>query len=193
MIRTIRVVAVAAAVAAFASVAAPASAADPVPAPTVQVSRSAPHKSGPDNATAYWANNSMTGYCGQTDGGYVIAAQLFLTGWGVYTGRIDDYWGSKSHTAMLAYQRDRGLSQDGCAGPLTWADMQARTAFHATTANCNAPGNLDVYRLYHGGEPVYFDRSSVTHYWYSWTYLQPVGGPVGEHLYRFSDDIVVRC
>ena len=172
-------------------------AADPLPpAPdvTITADRRPPHKSGPDNNTPSWANNSLTGYCGQTDGGYVIAAQAFLYAAGHYAGAVDNYWGSKSHSAMLSYQTERQtLQRDGCAGPETWADIQARARYVGTTTNCAGPGSLDVYRYSRLGRDAIYDRSTVTSYWYTDTWYVPRGGPVGEHLYRFSDNLVVRC
>jgi hypothetical protein len=175
--------------------AAPALADDPLPDPTISVDRNPPHTSGPDNSTPYWANNSLTGYCGQTDGGYVVAAQSFLRTWGTYPGRIDNYWGPQSHSALINYQRARGsLQVDGCAGPATWDDMQRRTRYVADSANCHqAPGSLSVYALRVADREAFFDRSSATRYWYADTFLEAVSPPVGEALYRFSDSLVVRC
>jgi hypothetical protein len=173
--------------------AAPAAADGVKPSVTVEVSDA--HTSGPDNDTAYWANNSMTGQCGQTDGGFVIAAQSFLWAWGKYAGPVDNFWGSASKNALMAYQRERGnLQVDGCAGPLTWRDMQGQTRALGTSSNCDgAPGTLAVSGLARGGRTAYYDRSSSTKYWYTDTHVTPNGGPVRAHLYRFSDDLVVRC
>jgi hypothetical protein len=160
--------------------------ADPVPpGPAVEIARSGPHTSGPDNKTEAWSNNSLTGYCGQTDGGYVIAAQEFLYAWGKYAGPIDDYWGTNSKNALVSYQSERPrLDPDGCAGPKTWADMQVNTPFIGTTDNCGgAVGELRVYGFQRAGRVAYFDRSTGTQYWYTDPGLVPRGGPVGEHLY----------
>jgi hypothetical protein len=167
-------------------------AADPVPpVPRVEVDRQGPHTSGPDNSTAYWSNNSLTGYCGQTDGGYVIAAQSLLYAYGFYGGLVDGYWGPKSHEALVAYQTARHLKlHEGCAGPETWADMQQFARYYSTSDNCRGgAGSLAVYKF---GSAL-FDRASATHYWYSDPWQQSRGSAVGDHLYRFSDDFVARC
>lgn len=160
----------------------------------IHASQSPAHKSGPDNTTSAWANNSMTGYCGQVDGGYPVAAQLFLYADGRYAGPIDNYWGSHSHSALIAYQRSRGtLQPDGCAGPKTWADMQARTRYVGSSSECVGSGSLAVIQYTRSGRSAFFDQSTRTRYWFADTYLQPDGGPVGEHLYRFSDDLHSYC
>ncbi|MDQ1710561.1 MAG: hypothetical protein QOE45_11 [Frankiaceae bacterium] len=168
----------------------------PAPGSSVVLGAAAakPHRSGPDNISPSWANNSMTGYCGQTDGGYDVAAQLLLRAYGSYTGLIDNYWGSKSHSALIAYQREDGtLEPDGCAGPKTWADMQAGLVYIGDSSECEGSGVLKVYRYARGGRVVHYDRSSRTSYWYGDAYLQPTGGPVRERLYRFSDNLVAYC
>lgn len=161
---------------------------------SVEASASPAHKRGPDNTTPSWANNSMTGYCGQVDGGYPVAAQLFLYAAGTYAGPIDNYWGSNSHTALINYQRTHGnLQTDGCAGPKTWADMQARVTPIGQSTECNGFGYLNAFRYQPGARWAYFDQSTQSQYWYADVSLQPRGGPIGEHLYRFSDDLHAYC
>ncbi|HEU0131307.1 MAG TPA: peptidoglycan-binding domain-containing protein [Mycobacteriales bacterium] len=154
------------------------------------------HKSGPDNTTPYWANNSLTGYCGQTDGGYVVAVQLFLQTYNTYTAPIDGKWGPQSHDALARYQANTGrLQHDGCAGPDTWYDMQRRTKYLATSTECyRNPGDLNVYAFRGGsGRVSYYDRSTWSGYWYADTYFHSVASPAAEHLYRFSDDLHAYC
>ena len=177
-----------------AAVTAAPAAADPVPDPSVILDRDGPHTSGPDNNTGYWANNSLTGYCGQTDGGYVLAARSYLYAWGLYTGAVDNYWGPRSHDALLRYQAERGeLQRDGCAGPQTWQDMQLHADYVGRMFNCAGPGYLDVYYFEGAGGPAYFTRSPSPRYWYTDPSQQPRGSRVGAHLYRFSDNLVARC
>jgi hypothetical protein len=166
---------------------------DPVTVYAAPRTYAKPHKSGPDNNTPTWANNSMTGYCGQTDGGFVVAAQTFLYAWGAYPGPIDNVWGPKSHSALLQYQDARGLQRDGCGGPQTWADMQPFARYIGDTVECSGSGSLRVYRYAKNGRWAVYDRSTRTLYWYADTHLQPVGGQVGDHLYRFSDDLKPYC
>jgi hypothetical protein len=192
------VVAMVAAVMSCALPAVAVNAADPLPDPTkVIVARSGttakPHKTGPDNNTPTWANNSLTGYCGQTDGGFVIAAQLLLYAYGLYPGPIDNYWGPKSHSALLNYQAARGLQRDGCAGPDTWLDLQRQTKLIGSSSECTGPGSLRNYQYSRASRWAYYDRSTQSLYWFGDTHLQPRGGPVGDHLYRFSDDLKAYC
>ncbi|HPE15521.1 MAG TPA: peptidoglycan-binding protein, partial [Oscillospiraceae bacterium] len=49
----------------------------------------------------------------------VKALQTALTEQGFDTGGIDGVFGSRTKKAVLAFQKARGLTQDGVAGPLT--------------------------------------------------------------------------
>ena len=47
--------------------------------------------------------------------------ETFLTGLGHYMGEIDGTFDDRTHNATIAFQRQRGLHQDGVVGPRTWA------------------------------------------------------------------------
>jgi hypothetical protein len=94
---------------------------------------------------------------------------------------------------MLNYQAALGLQRDGCAGPHTWSDMQAHAVFIGTSTECTGSGSLEAYQYHKNSAWSYYDRSTRSLYWYADTYLQPTGGPVGEHLYRFSDNLTAYC
>jgi peptidoglycan hydrolase-like protein with peptidoglycan-binding domain len=144
------------------------------------------------NGTAHWSNNSNTGYCGQADGGYVVAAQSMLRTWGTYGGTIDNYWGSGSNSGLLTYQANRGLSADGCAGPSTWANMQALTSSFHSGAICGSSQGV-YFRYLKGGRSSYFLRpNGGQRYWRAQAY--PAGGPVEAFAYyRFSNALVEFC
>ncbi|MEW5891424.1 MAG: peptidoglycan-binding protein [Pseudomonadota bacterium] len=56
-------------------------------------------------------------------GDCVRFAQARLTAHGFSPGAIDGAFGSKTYSATVAFQRARGLAQDGVIGPLTWAEL----------------------------------------------------------------------
>lgn len=53
-------------------------------------------------------------------GTFVYIAQFILAAKGYYTGKLDADFGSKTDTAVRAFQKANGLVIDGCVGPLTW-------------------------------------------------------------------------
>ncbi len=151
------------------------------------------YASAADNTSYYWSNNSNTGYCGQVDGGYVVAAQEILNTYGQYGGKIDNYWGSGSHNALVNFQSLRGLSADGCAGPQTWNNMQNLIRFH-TTESCGRSDAFDIYRYPRDGRVSYFQRPLAgTRIWSVYSDAN-VGGPVLlREMYRFSDNLNTYC
>lgn len=146
-----------------------------------------------DNTSSSWSNNSYTGFCGQVDGGYVVAAQEILNTWGTYTGQIDNYWGPGSGNALVSYQASRGLSADGCAGPSTWSNMQALTVSFSHSATCGTTIGY-YYRYLKNSSSSYFLRPDTgTRYW-AVQANNNVGGPVGLFTYyRFSDNLYKYC
>ena len=53
-------------------------------------------------------------------GTLVYIAEFILSAKGYYTGKMDANFGSGLHAAVIAFQKDRGLSADGIVGPDTW-------------------------------------------------------------------------
>lgn len=53
----------------------------------------------------------------------VILLQRRLKGNGVYSGRIDNVFGPKTEAGVEAFQRKRGIKQDGVVGPHTWYEL----------------------------------------------------------------------
>lgn len=60
----------------------------------------------------------VKGYLGYSDKGTTVKRlQLFLQWYGVYTAKIDSDFGKKTLSAVTAYQKAEGLTQDGWFGP----------------------------------------------------------------------------
>ena len=56
-------------------------------------------------------------------GDAVRELQTLLTSWGYRLGSIDGIFGPQTQNAVLAFQRDHGLSADGIVGPITWGAL----------------------------------------------------------------------
>lgn len=56
-------------------------------------------------------------------GPYVLIAQDALQTLGFDTGGLDGVFGTKTRTAVITYQANNGLSQDGKIGNLTWNSL----------------------------------------------------------------------
>lgn len=108
-----------------------------------------------------WSTNGKVGYCGQTSGGYVVAAQNYLWTSDAYL-YVDNAWGSNSNTKMRAFQSRFGLTVDGCVGPATWNTIRS-TVYSVCTPGytCSLP-NYRVAVLNGSGQ---ISRQS----WYSRT------------------------
>ena len=55
---------------------------------------------------------------------YVLIAQDDLNTLGFRTGGLDGIFGSATQSAVIAYQRSRGLTADGIVGCDTWRSLQ---------------------------------------------------------------------
>lgn len=62
----------------------------------------------------YYIQYGSTGY-------YVGQVQTRLNGLGFNCGSVDQDFGSMTKNAVIAFQRSRGLGQDGVVGPTTWS------------------------------------------------------------------------
>ena len=58
------------------------------------------------------------------DCGYVLIAQDDLNTLGFSTGSLDGIFGTKTKSAVIRYQRSRGLTADGIIGCNTWRSLQ---------------------------------------------------------------------
>lgn len=56
-------------------------------------------------------------------GSQVRALQALLNGYGYSCGSIDGSFGTKTHNALVRYQKAKGLSADGSCGPATWRSL----------------------------------------------------------------------
>ena len=69
---------------------------------------------------------------------YVLIAQDDLNTLGFRTGGLDGIFGSSTQTAVIEYQRTRGLAADGIIGCNTWRSLQEEvvgTGATSTTIN----------------------------------------------------------
>ncbi len=84
-------------------------------------------------------------------GAEVRKIQTLLQGYGVYTGRIDGIYGTKTREAVKIFQRYNGLTVDGIAGPQTLKKMGISSQTTSSSSNVNL-----LARLVYGearGEP----------------------------------------
>lgn len=56
-------------------------------------------------------------------GPYVLIAQDALQTLGFDTGGLDGVFGTKTRSAVITYQANNGLSQDGKIGNITWNSL----------------------------------------------------------------------
>ncbi|MCL2081165.1 MAG: peptidoglycan-binding protein [Oscillospiraceae bacterium] len=56
-------------------------------------------------------------------GAYVLVLQDALSSLGYGTGGLDGVFGGMTATAVMSYQRSRGLMQDGIVGCITWSTL----------------------------------------------------------------------
>lgn len=128
-----------------------------------------------------WSSNGVIGYCASTYGGYVLAAQNFLYGAEGYRP-LDASFGANTTTATKAWQRQVGLSQDGCIGPNTWTSIRNQVYSLCSPGYwCPPPYWVSTAN----GGRVYYDRTNCD--WGTATLNIPVGGSVkGYKYYSFS-------
>jgi cell wall-associated NlpC family hydrolase len=60
-------------------------------------------------------------------GSAVVELQQLLTRAGYSPGAADGHFGAMTKTAVMNFQRARGLTADGIVGPMTWAALRAST------------------------------------------------------------------
>lgn len=104
-----------------------------------------------DSSTATWGDNCVVRRSGEEDENgrdldglgqfadsfYAVAIQrvAFCTGFGTgtdYTVFADGEYGPASEAALIAFQQDENLVDDGIVGPQTWSRLQSRIELLAT-------------------------------------------------------------
>lgn len=141
-----------------------------------------------DQYSNSWSSNDRTGYCGDTSGGYVLAVQQFERSLGSNDDALDDYFGSHTYAGLKKLQAHYGITQDGCAGPVTWDHM--RESVHPIVPPDYACPSLKYCSyVYLGHTEQYFNHLQDCA-WASYTAGNPVAAPVrqGED-YSFSSSL----
>lgn len=62
----------------------------------------------------------------------VLEIQDVLHSRGLYTSTLDGIFGKRTHAAVLAFQKESGLQQDGVVGPRTWNALFGTTQPYAS-------------------------------------------------------------
>ena len=75
-------------------------------------------------------------------GSEVRQIQTLLQGYGVYNGKIDGIYGTKTREAVKAFQRYNGLTVDGIAGPQTLKKMGISSSSSSSSSNVNLLAHL---------------------------------------------------
>ena len=97
---------------------------------------------GPDTQKALYSSgaaksSSVVASTGESlrpgaEGGAVRALQTRLKKLGYYKGSVDGSYGTNTQEAVIAFQRNNGLTDDGIAGPVTLNKLYADDAVSAT-------------------------------------------------------------
>jgi hypothetical protein len=85
---------------------------------------------------ALFARTLRLGHSGED----VRQLQLLLRNAGFDPGSVDGVFGARTHDAVVAFQRSRGLAADGLAGPLTVAALTSAPAIGGTPPGTTATG-----------------------------------------------------
>lgn len=64
---------------------------------------------------------------------YVLIAQDALNTLGLQTGGLDGLFGSRTRQAVINFQGNNGLSQDGKIGPITWNSLMSQVVGKGAT------------------------------------------------------------
>ena len=75
---------------------------------------------------------------------YVLIAQDDLNTLGYRTNGLDGIFGVATYNAVVAYQRSRGLTVDGIAGPKTLAAMGIFTSSSGSSSSSSSSSNLNL-------------------------------------------------
>src|SRR5690606_21186177 len=66
-------------------------------------------------------------------GNAVVELQNKLNALGYNAGKADGIFGSKTRSAVMAFQRANGLTVDGIVGPATWAKLNSSSTTEKST------------------------------------------------------------
>jgi peptidoglycan hydrolase-like protein with peptidoglycan-binding domain len=120
-----------------------------------------------------YASSAKSLILGMGDSGEAVSAlQAQLRALGYYTyGSITGYYGSVTRSAVIAFQKDAGLSADGVAGPATRIALFSGNAPRASAETADTAAIADIalaqvgkpYVLSAEG-PSSFDCSGLVHY-----------------------------
>ncbi len=65
---------------------------------------------------------------------YVLVAQDALNTLGLKTGGLDGIFGTITNEAVMTFQKNNGLSQDGLIGPITWNSLMTQVVGKGATS-----------------------------------------------------------
>lgn len=71
-------------------------------------------------------------------GASVVELQTLLRNAGFNPGAIDGIFGNMTHSAVIAFQRSKGLVQDGIVGVMTWTALGVNCGTTPPTPSCPA-------------------------------------------------------
>jgi hypothetical protein len=119
--------------------------------------------------TDSWLPTCWAGYNYVQTAVSVMSVQYVLQDTGHSPGAIDCRFGSSTDNATIAYQRERGLQQDGIVGKTTWSSLQDRlsnsgiTDTYGTYYNVGIDGLRFYWQIALGGswfvrDPQYSNR-----------------------------------
>ncbi|MBU5427876.1 LysM peptidoglycan-binding domain-containing protein [Tissierella pigra] len=85
-------------------------------------------------------------------GADVVRLQQLLLGHGFNPGAIDGIFGPNTHSAVVAFQRSRGLTPDGIVGINTWTALGVNCSGGPTPGHC--PAGTFAYTI-RSGDTLY--------------------------------------
>lgn len=124
-----------------------------------------------------WYTNDYAGACGDTTGGYVLAIQEAAFSRGSYGGPLDSLSGPNTVAGIRGLQAFFGLSQDGCAGPLTWEGVRTRLFYVGPPPGYVVAGPR--YAIDFGARAQYYDYNGC---WASYAF-GGTASPVAQNRY----------
>lgn len=87
-----------------------------------------------------------------SSGPSVSELQLLLRNAGFDPGTIDGVFGARTHSAVIAFQRSRGLAQDGIVGIMTWTALGVNCGTTPPPTSC--PIGTTTYTI-RSGDTLY--------------------------------------